>query len=50
MRAVTQSGTLWTLNRDGHTVVAEVHEIHGIRLELRYMHDGEKGFLWVPLR
>jgi len=33
MRAVMQSGTLWTLNRDGHTVVAEVHAIDGIGLE-----------------
>jgi hypothetical protein len=28
---------LWRLNRDGHTIVAEVHEIEGIGLELRYM-------------
>ena len=50
MRAVPQSGTLWTLNRDGRTIVAEVHEIEGIGLELRYMRDREPGFVWVPFR
>ena len=41
---------LWTLNRDGHTVVAEVHEIEGIGLELRYMRDREPGFVWMRFR
>src|SRR5215208_255718 len=34
---------LWTLNRDGHTIVAEVHEIEGIGLELRYMRGSRDG-------
>lgn len=42
--------TLWTLRREGQTVVAEVREIEGIGLELRYRRDGEKGFVWVRFR
>src|SRR3954471_274773 len=43
-------GTLWTLHRDGRTIVAEVHEIEGIGLELRYMRDREPGFVWIRFR
>jgi hypothetical protein len=41
---------LWRLNRDGHTIVAEVHEIEGIGLELRYMRDRETAFVWMRFR
>src|SRR3954452_4346856 len=50
MRAVMQSGMIWTLSRDGRTIVAEVREIEGIGLELRYMRDREPGFVWMRFR
>jgi hypothetical protein len=35
-RTVTYCGTLWTLRRDGKTARAEIVEIDGVGLELRY--------------
>jgi hypothetical protein len=34
--AITHCGTLWTLRRDGKTARAEIVDIEGIGLELRY--------------
>jgi hypothetical protein len=36
MRAVTHCGTLWTLHRNGQTARAEIVNIEGVGLELRY--------------
>ena len=35
-RTATYCGTLWTLRRDGKTARAEIVEIDGVGLELRY--------------
>jgi hypothetical protein len=35
-RAITHSGTLWTLRRDGVTARAEIVEIEGVGMELQY--------------
>jgi hypothetical protein len=35
-RTITHRGTLWTLRRDGKTARAEIVEIEGVGLELRY--------------
>ena len=35
-RVITHRGTLWTLRRNGETARAEIVEIEGVGLELRY--------------
>ena len=35
-RTITHRGILWTLRRDGKTARAEIVEIEGVGLELRY--------------
>jgi hypothetical protein len=35
-RAITHRGTLWTLRRNGETASAEIVQIEGVGLELRY--------------
>jgi hypothetical protein len=40
-RTITHCGTLWTLRRDGKTARAEIVEIEGVGLELRYTRNDE---------
>jgi hypothetical protein len=40
----------WTLHRGGHTILAEIHEIDGLGLELRYRRNGGKPFVWMRFR
>jgi hypothetical protein len=41
MYGITERGTLWTLHKNGKTARAEVREIEGVGVELRYYWDGE---------
>jgi hypothetical protein len=40
MREAINRGTLWTLRKGNKTVQADVREIEGVGLELRYLWDG----------
>lgn len=41
-RAITHCGTLWTLRRDGRTARAEIVDIEGVGLELRYTRNDKR--------
>jgi hypothetical protein len=44
VRASTDRGTLWTLHKNGRSARADVREIEGVDLELRYYWDDELMF------
>jgi hypothetical protein len=44
MRLAIGYGTLWTLRRNGRIAQADVREIEGVGIELRYTWDGELMF------
>jgi hypothetical protein len=38
---ITERGTLWSLEKNGRTARADVREIEGVGVELRYYWDAE---------